>query len=143
MVDDMMMSEPNKDCLIRPYLSRRRVRRESQTSSQLQLFSLLHFPLHADQMGDLDISLEDRQQYAWIMARTLAIMHWIGNIDGNDIEFVLAPPNKRNRRTVEIISNTLGEHSVWVLDFDCCRALMLDQSKTLLKCQGHSCDPLK
>lgn len=28
-VDDIMRSEPNKDCLIRPYLGRRRVRRES------------------------------------------------------------------------------------------------------------------
>jgi hypothetical protein len=79
-------------------------------------------------MDDLDISLQDRQQYARIMAKTLAIMHWIGNVDGNDIEFVLAPPNDHGRRSIDILSNILGEHSVWVLDFDCCRDMSMDEA---------------
>jgi hypothetical protein len=31
--------------------------------------------------------------YAKNMASTSAIMHWHGQIDGNDIKFVLAAPN--------------------------------------------------
>lgn len=128
MVDDIMRSERNKDCLIRPYLGRRRVRRRSQAPSRFQAFSLWNFPLHGDQMDELDIPLEDRQQYARIMARTLAILHWIGKIDGNDIEFVLASPNEREKRTIDVITNVLGDHSVWILDFDCCRDMSVDEA---------------
>ncbi|OOQ83560.1 hypothetical protein PEBR_35498 [Penicillium brasilianum] len=128
MVDDIMESEANKDCLIRPYLGRHRRWSEFRTFSQIQVFSLRNFPLHASQMDELDIPLEDRQHYARIMARTLAIMHWIGNIDGGDIEFVLAPPNENSRRSVDIILNCLGEHSVWVLDFDCCKDMSVDDA---------------
>jgi hypothetical protein len=60
------------------------------------------------------------------MAETLAIMHWIGEIDGKDIEFVLAPPNEKNGGSFEIQSNPLGDHSVWVLDFDLCRRMTMD-----------------
>ncbi|KAJ5433521.1 uncharacterized protein N7458_012677 [Penicillium daleae] len=126
--EDILSSETNQDCLIRPYLGRRRVWRESCTPAPLRGFSLWNFPLHVDQMDDLHISLEDRQQYSRIMARTLAIMHWVGKIDGNDIEFVLAPPNCNHRRKVDIISNILGEHSVWLLDFDCCRDMSVDEA---------------
>lgn len=36
----------------------------------------------------------DLSQYVRAMAEALATMHWVGEIDGNDIEFVLAPPYK-------------------------------------------------
>ena len=79
-------------------------------------------------MDELNIAFEDRQQYARIMARTLVIMHWIADIDGNDIEFVLAPPNNNSSRSFDTISNILGDHSVWVLDFDCCKDMSVDEA---------------
>ncbi|KAJ5378111.1 Protein of unknown function DUF3669 zinc finger protein [Penicillium cataractarum] len=128
MAHDIMESKPSKDCLIRTYLGRRRLWREFSNFSQIQVFSLRNFPLHANQMDELDISLEDRQQYARIMAKTLAIMHWIANIDGNDTEFVLAPLNENNKRSVDIILNISGGNSVWVLDFDCCKDMSVDEA---------------
>lgn len=126
--DDILASEANKDCLIRPYLGRRRARTEPRRPIQLRGFSLRNLPLHVDQMDDLGISLEDRQQYARIMARTLAIIHWYAKIDGADIEFVLAPPNRTQRRAADVMSSVLGDHSMWVLDFDCCRYLSPDHA---------------
>ena len=58
------------------------------------------------------------------MAEALAIMHWICEIDGNDVEFVLAPPDPQAKGTT---SNCLGEHSVWMLDFDLCRMMTMDE----------------
>jgi hypothetical protein len=77
-------------------------------------------------MESLGLTSSDIQQYAKVMAETLAVMHWIGEIDGNDIEFVLAPPSNPNLGSSETLSNTLGEHSVWVLDFDLCRRMTMD-----------------
>ncbi|KAJ5278696.1 Protein of unknown function DUF3669 zinc finger protein [Penicillium angulare] len=115
--------EPDKDCLIRPYLGRRRTKRQDSTS-RFTAFSLRNFPLHIDQMESLGLPISDVQKYARAMAGTLAVMHWVGEIDGNDIEFVLAPPplNSAGTSKASIMSNTLGEHTVWVLDFDCAGA---------------------
>ncbi|KAJ6051566.1 uncharacterized protein N7446_006198 [Penicillium canescens] len=67
------------------------------------------------------------QQYARTMAETLAIVHWIGEIDGNDIEFVLAPPDDSNwRGSPETGNSVFGDHSLWVLDFDLCRRMTMD-----------------
>lgn len=54
-------------------------------------FSLRNLPLHLDQLETLMVA-DDIKQYARAMAETLAAMHWIGQMDGNDIESVLAPP---------------------------------------------------
>lgn len=89
----IVSSEANQDCLIRPYLGRRRTQR-SRTTSQFTPFSLRNFPLHLDQMESLSITTGDIHQYARIMAETIAVMHWVAEIDGNDIEFVLAPPDE-------------------------------------------------
>jgi hypothetical protein len=49
------------------------------------------------------------------MASALAMMHWLGQIDGNDIEFVLAAPNP-----------DFWDHSMWIFDFDCCKRMSMD-----------------
>jgi hypothetical protein len=114
-------------CLIRPYLGRRRRHRQETTStSRFQRFSLRNVPLHIDQMEALGL---DASPYAETMADALALMHWGARIDANDVEFVLAPP-----REVEPLpssafqSEYLGSHSMWILDFDCCRPLSMDEA---------------
>jgi hypothetical protein len=62
--------------------------------------------------------------YAHMMAEALAMMHWHGEIDANDVEFVLAPPRES---TGSMLSNILGDHAVWLLDFDCCRRMSMDE----------------
>ncbi|KAJ6021508.1 zinc finger protein [Penicillium herquei] len=120
------ISKPDKDCLVRPYLGRRRTRRLNSTS-QFTGFSLRNYPLHLDQMESLGITINDIQQYTRAMAEILALMHWVGKIDGNDIEFVLAPPRHDiPSATSSIRSNVLGEHVMWVLDFDLCRNMTMD-----------------
>lgn len=57
------------------------------------------------------------------MAETPAMMHWVGEIDGNDIEIVLAPPC--NGSPLKTESNILGDHSMWVLDFNLCRRMAI------------------
>ena len=63
-------------------------------------------------------------------------MQWKAHIDANDVEFVLAPPPKSNQsKAFEepmahgtiIKSHSLGEHAVWILDFDCCKPMSLDE----------------
>ncbi len=122
-------SEPDQDCLIRPYLGRRR-RLERQ--SRFKAFSLRNYPLHVDQIEDLAL---DCALYARTMAETLAVLYWKAHIDANDVEFVLAPPPKAGHSTSfeeplahhsDIRSLSLGEHAVWILDFDCCKPIPLD-----------------
>lgn len=91
--------------------------------SKFTAFSLRNFPLHLDQMESLGVTTSEIDQYARAMAETLAMMHWISEIDGNDIEFVLAPPSENG---FKIKSTILGEHSIWVLDFDLCRRMTMD-----------------
>lgn len=118
-------NEPDRDCLVRPYLGRRRIHtRDSETLSQFKAFSLRNYPLHEDQMEELGIPVEDRRRYAQIMAETLALMHWIAGVDANDIEFVLAPCTDNENGQIE---NVLGTHSVWMLDFDLCRDMTKDE----------------
>ena len=122
-------SEPNQDCLIRPYLGRRR-RLEKQ--SRYKSFSLRNYPLHVDQIEELKL---DGKLYARIMAETLAHLYWRANVDANDVEFVLAPPRQNHTNQLDpssaspstIKSDVLGDHVVWILDFDCCRHMTLDE----------------
>lgn len=77
------------------------------------------------------------------MAETLAVIHWVGEIDGNDIEFVLAPPSEDTSDKfhtegadgnldsgigIQVESEVLGKHSLWVLDFDLCREITMDST---------------
>ena len=112
-------SAPDQDCLIRPYLGRRR---RTIRQSRFQGFSLRNYPLHVDQMEELAL---DMMTYAEIMAETLAHLYWRAHVDANDVEFVLAPPSPPHSGTFN--SDILGEHSIWLLDFDCCRHMTFDE----------------
>ncbi|KAN0070175.1 Zinc finger domain containing protein [Elaphomyces granulatus] len=128
LIPEIKASDANRDCLIRPYLGRRRVMK-TRNLSRFRAFSLRNFPLHIDQMEELGIPPSDIKFYAETMASTLAMMHWLGQIDGNDIEFVLAAPNPdRENHTGQaaVTSNILGDHSMWILDFDCCKRMSMD-----------------
>lgn len=122
-------------CLVRPYLGRRRHRPQSTTRarpSQLLVFSLRNFPLHADQIEQLGLPAEP---YAIAMADALAFFHWTAKLDGNDVEFVLAPARSPNFTKsnpgigiVDFESEVFGSHTMWALDFDCCRDMPMDET---------------
>ncbi|KAF2430267.1 hypothetical protein EJ08DRAFT_670603 [Tothia fuscella] len=78
-------------------------------------FSLRNYPLHIDQMEE--IGGLDTRAYARTMGEALATMHWSANIDANDVEFA---------NTFSL--TTLGEHSIWMLDFDCCNTMTMDEA---------------
>lgn len=86
--------------------------------------SFRNFPLRADQMLELGIPFGDMQQYARMMAEALAMLHWVGEVDGDDVEFVLAPPSKP--QSPNTVSNVLGEHTMWRLDYNLCRKISMD-----------------
>ncbi|PLN79529.1 hypothetical protein BDW42DRAFT_172704 [Aspergillus taichungensis] len=139
--EEILNSKANEDCLIRPYLGRKRIL-QHRSSSPLgsaprrrvrSFFSLRNYPLHVDQMGELGIPARDIRLYARMMANALATLHWVGEIDANDVEFVLAPlpppspsssfPSSPSHSPPNLISNVLGDHTMWILDFDLCRSL--------------------
>ena len=125
LVAEIKTSDANQDCIVRPYLGRHR--HGGEKASRFKAFSLRNFPLHVDQMEQLDL---DVGTYAEIMAEALAMMHWHGKIDANDVEFVLAPPRSTAASaTATIHSNVLGEHAMWLLDFDCCRQMLMDEKE--------------
>ncbi|OTB03430.1 hypothetical protein M426DRAFT_60512 [Hypoxylon sp. CI-4A] len=108
----------NHDCLIRPYLGRRK---RGQQESRLRIFSLRNYPLHIDQIEELGL---DPFAYSEVMAHALAFMHWLAKVDANDVEFVLAPAEDEP----QFRSQILGDHNMWILDFDCCRRIAMDRS---------------
>lgn len=61
------------------------------------------------------------------MAEALAMMHSYGEIDVNDVKFILAPlPSTAPSATGTVHSTVLEEHAMWLLDFDCCRQISMD-----------------
>jgi len=127
-LSDFVKSNIDDDaCLIRPYLGRRRrYRQEATSTSSFQRFSLRNVPLHIDQMEALSL---DVSSYAETMADALALMHWGARIDANDVEFVLAPPRGAKLPPSSAFqSEYLGIHCMWILDFDCCRPLSMDEA---------------
>ena len=68
--------------------------------------------------------------YATAMADALAFLHWIARVDAGDVEYVLTPARGRAEAEsapflgdVCLVSEAFGPHSMWILDFDCCRRL--------------------
>lgn len=47
--------------------------------------------------------------------------------NANDVEFVLAPPRNNQAPQNIIKSEVLGDHTMWILDFDCCKHVSLDK----------------
>lgn len=115
--DKITGNESDQDCLIRPYLGKRR---SSWGHSKLNIFSLRNFPCHIERIEELQL---DAEFYARIMAETLAILYWKAHVDVNDVEFVLAPPRIGTSVASEIQSDFLSPHVMWIIDFDCCRAM--------------------
>lgn len=133
LVSKISTSLPDKDCLVRPYIGRRRMQNFNKRSG-FTPFSLRNFPLHVDQM-ELLLEIRDHiPRYVKLMAEALAMMHWVAGIDGNDIEFVLAPPRDDNSldstippTPVDLETDSYIEaHSLWILDFDLCKEMAMD-----------------
>jgi hypothetical protein len=75
-------------------------------------------------MEELGISPEG---YALAMAEALAFLHWSARVDAGDVEFVLAPP--RPDSPADFDNEMLGPHSIWILDFDCCREMEMNEAE--------------
>lgn len=131
---------PNRDCLVRPLLGRRR--RGSGTVA----FSLRNFHLHLDQLEELKL---DVHQYAMAMADAMAVLHCIAKIDAMNIEFVIgsAPSDMQSSGkplTTSEIEELQPGHStfemattkdftrrilcLWTLNFNACKTINLDQA---------------
>lgn len=138
--DFVKTNADNDACLIRPYLGRRRRYKYGASTSMFQRFSLRDVPLHVDQMEALDL---DTNAYAETMTDALALMHWGAKIDANDVEFVLAPSREIQPSGSPVSrSDHLGSHSMWILDFDCCRDLSMDDAGIEQACAAfHKNDP--
>jgi hypothetical protein len=109
----------NRDCLVRIYLGARNHMGQFNTSTT---FSLRNFPLSLEKMEVLDI---DKLQLVSSIADALATLHWGAKIDARDVEFVLgmAP-----RGDVEGDKNEKGAVCVWVLDFNQCAGISMDEN---------------
>ncbi|RAK82036.1 zinc finger protein [Aspergillus fijiensis CBS 313.89] len=137
-------SSANKDCLIRLMLGRKRY--GSSLPGGSRFFSLRNYKLHVDQIQELEL---DADAYASSMADALAILHWHARIDAMDVEFVLGstpfdlnavrrPVPLRDVMRLRTGSSTLERAtnrvpnfkkrivSLWMLDFDACRAISMD-----------------
>ncbi|KAK5684886.1 hypothetical protein LTS10_002961 [Elasticomyces elasticus] len=113
-------SRKDEDCLIRPYLGRRR----ANFSCPSPFFTLRNKPLLVHQLDGMGLPIDE---YAEVMADTLAILYWHAKTDANDVEFVLAPP--RSGEVDDVFqSEVLGAHRLWLLDFDCVNLISLDEA---------------
>jgi hypothetical protein len=68
--------------------------------------------------------------YASAMADGLAFLLWVAEVDACDVEFVLTRPrplsgedNITYTAPDTFTLGPLGVHSLWILDFDCCKKL--------------------
>ncbi|KAK3341931.1 zinc finger protein-domain-containing protein [Lasiosphaeria hispida] len=124
----------NEHCLLRPYLGRRKTLlgkgEEGPRRSMLKpTISLRNYPLHINQIEALGLPAAE---YASAMADALAFLLWEAQIDVCDVEFVLARPRSNTGDSQPHLGSrsftpgVLGPHSLWILDFDCCRKLSMD-----------------
>lgn len=119
---EIKASSANQSCLVRPYIGKRG--HAPEIMRRHEVFSLENFPLHRNQMEELKL---DVISYAKTMADALAMMHWHCKIDASDVEFVLAPPRDLAQMPFHgSKSSFLGEHTMWMLDFDYCRSMSMD-----------------
>ena len=116
----------NEACLVRLYLGRRRKHvHDPDQPSRRRFFSLRNFPLHADQIEELWLP---SCGFAGSMGKALAFLNWGQGLDGNDVEFVLGGRRRMpNCRISNWYSESLGPYDVWMLDFDCCRHITMDE----------------
>ncbi|OAQ99661.1 hypothetical protein LLEC1_05894 [Akanthomyces lecanii] len=110
----MARDKANASCLVRPYLGRRRPAADQRGAPRRRFFSLRNFPLHADQMEELGLPVDD---YAAAMADALAFLHWIARVDAGDVEYVLAPPRAADADgacigEARLFAEALGQHGI-------------------------------
>lgn len=110
-------SRSDEDCLIRAYLGR-----NTHNPRPPRFFTLRNRPLNLDQLQALQLPVEE---YTRTMAEALAVIYWKAGIDANDVKFVLAPAGS-HPASHTWPSEVLGEHVMWILDFDCCNAMTMD-----------------
>ncbi|KAI9170692.1 hypothetical protein HJFPF1_00162 [Paramyrothecium foliicola] len=121
-VDKFLPNGVGQHCLVRIYLGRRRMR-PVRPSRGPRFFSLRNYPLHADQVEELGLPGDI---YARAMAEALATLHWRLRTDAADVEFVLGA--HRGDKADDSSSMPLGQHALWLLDFDCCRPITADEA---------------
>ncbi|KAL2258475.1 hypothetical protein VTK26DRAFT_8209 [Humicola hyalothermophila] len=129
----------NEHCLIRPYLGRRKtdIVRGGRTSrmGRPYLFTMRNMVLHIEELDALGLGIA---HYVVALADALAFLLWVARIDADGVEFVLAPPRQhvnggpRASNPLEACAQwstceTLGDHVLWVLDFDRCNGLRMDR----------------
>ena len=132
----------DKDCLVHPYLGKRRV--TGELARFASFFTIRNMILQLDQMEHLEL---DVKYYAEQMAEALAVIHWVVRVDGRGIEFVLGSAPSAVRRPLEeddlsdekLACSTWKEAlnqtrskartaHLWVLDFDQCRHISMDNA---------------
>ncbi|RSL83038.1 hypothetical protein CEP51_004763 [Fusarium floridanum] len=99
----------NRDCLARVYLGRRR---SPQQPRQVN-FSLRNFNLCLDQIVDLGLPASS---YASAIGEALAVIHWVANVDGYDVEFVLGSEASVGSQQQKAPSLQPTQESPWVAD---------------------------
>lgn len=140
--ETVMQDQANKDCLVRPVLGR------IKYGAGGMFISLRNFKLHANQIEDLGLDVND---LCSSMAHALAVLHWHTKIDGMDVEFVLgSSPVEDQKVRSEINMDTLtnltefastyeaSTHatvnftkrvtSLWLIDFDDCQDITMDEA---------------
>lgn len=137
---------PNKDCLIKPLFGRQR----QSNNSKVRIFSLRNFKLHLDQIREIGFEELHAFDILYAMADALAVLHWHTKIARMDIEFLLGSTpaeEQKVRRSMplellltsegpksnfEYITNsnvdfTRRVTSLWLLDFDACSGISMDE----------------
>jgi hypothetical protein len=69
----------------------------------------------------------DVREYLRCMGEPLTLMHKGVRVDAKDVTFVLAPP--RDGESVRLESEVLGTHWMWILDFDCCCKMSINEQR--------------
>ena len=127
--EQIKSSAANECCLLHPYLGRPRRGLDAGASDEgpvgrprARFFSLRNFPLHRDRMRSLGLADDAIAAHARTTAQTLAMVHWLAEADAGDVEFVIASPRELGQAGMAD-DGALGEHVLWLLDFDLCRAM--------------------
>jgi hypothetical protein len=132
--ENFVADKSNEHCLVRPYLGKRRF--ANRGPRRLKSYSLQNFPLHMDQIEELNLP---SAELACAMADALVFLYWVARVDARDVEFVLG----RRRGALhgetaggdegpsiggaaaDVSSAIFGEHALWLLDFDLCDDLAM------------------
>ncbi|KAM7198932.1 Zinc finger domain containing protein [Naviculisporaceae sp. PSN 640] len=124
LVDD----KGNEPFLVRPYLGQK-----IQNTPKGFWGSPGNVFLYIDLMEELGL---DGKEYARAMADGLAFMLWVCETNAAGVDFVIARPRPVANTGKDLSVGTktftasgkegiLGEHEMWILDFDCCKRIFM------------------